>query len=97
LNKQPINKSIKKISVPSAIGLIYPSVESKRILGVNLVLKPNFVKLTPWKAYKYKIIQRHDEHHYDLILTDQANKILSNGQLVWAEKNDSQIEFLTDL
>ncbi len=97
LNKQPNNKSIKKLSAPSSIGLIYPSVESKKILGVNLVLKPNSIKLEPCKAYKYKIIKCHDEHHFDLILTHQTNKIYSNGQMTWTKKDDSQIEFLTDL
>jgi hypothetical protein len=81
------------------IGLIYPSVETSKAYGANLVLDPLMVKkyLKPCIAYKYKIIKKHSADFFDILLTHKTSKIYPNGQMVWEKCFDTEMEHITHL
>lgn len=99
LHKQPTISPFGHPLPPSNIGLIYPSVETSKPLGVNLVLDPFQAKkyLKPDIAYKYKVIKKHSTDFFDIKLTHQTSKIHPNGQMVWKKCLDSKIEHITHL
>jgi hypothetical protein len=99
-NQKTAKKLFPNIPVPPPkIGLIYPSVETTKVLGENFVLNTRNIKpfLKPTKAYKYKIIDKHDSHYYIIKLTNETEKIYPNGELKWQTVNNSQDEHITDL
>ena len=63
------------------------------------VMEPKDVenKLRPNIAYKYKIINRHDQHFYEILLTHRTKKIYPNGEMIWEINHDCKIEYITDL
>jgi hypothetical protein len=99
LHKQPATSPFGHPLSTSNIGLIYPSVETRKPLGVNIVLDPFLAKkyLKPNTVYKYKIIKKHSTDFFDIQLTHKTNKIHLNGQLVWEKCFDSKVEYITHL
>jgi hypothetical protein len=84
---------------PKSIGIIYPSVETVKVLGANLVVNPLNAKskLKPKKCYCYDILRKHDEHHYEIKLTHETSKIYDSGQMKWNLLFDQKVEYITDL
>lgn len=99
MNNQKIKALPSKLIPSKMIGLIYPSVETHKVLGVNIAMEPMSVKnvLKPIRAFKWSIIKKHDEHRYEIKLTHQTSKIWPNGEMRWGIVIDSKVEFLTDL
>ena len=99
MNKQKTSGKKNDHTAESLIGLVYPSVETEKILGMNMVMNPQKVKniLIPVVAYKYRILERHDDHHYDILLTHQTRAINRTGELIWGLKYGNEIEHITDL
>lgn len=99
LHHQKIEGIPDNLIPPKNIGLIYPSVETHKVLGINIAVEPNAVKslLKPIQAYRWSIIKKHDEHHYEIKLTHRTNKIFPNGEMKWRVVIDSNVEYITDL
>ncbi|HDO26618.1 MAG TPA: hypothetical protein ENH02_00735, partial [Bacteroidetes bacterium] len=59
----------KTMRIPKFNGLIYPSIVTNKLLGVNIAMDPNAAQkiLNPFRAYKYKVLQKHGEHRYETI------------------------------
>jgi len=84
---------------PHFKGIVYPSVTTRKPLGMNMALYQNEVKeiLKPSIVYKYKILQKYDEHRYTIILTHKTIAIGKNGELYWEEIQNSIVENVTDI
>lgn len=98
LNNQKNVDQLPGEIAPRSIGLLYPSVETKSPLGLNIVFVQQLVKefLTPKNVYKYDVLEIHENHFFTIKLTHQTERIRSNGDLVWKKVYDSKIEQITD-
>ncbi|MCX6185897.1 MAG: hypothetical protein NTU43_02730 [Bacteroidetes bacterium] len=94
-----LNKQQGDFFAKQNIGLIYPSVETKKVLGANIVMNPKVTKqiLKPNIAYKYKILKAHSPHHFEILLTNKTSNIADNGFMNWEVISDPIIENITDL
>lgn len=80
-------------------GLIYPSLATNQLLGINIAMDPEAVKplLKPMNCFKYKVIEKIDDNRYRIILTHRSSAISSNGEITWIEQPNPRIESVTDL
>lgn len=85
--------------IPKFNGLIYPSIATDKLLGVNIAMDPNAAQkvLKPFRAYKCKVLQKHGEHKYQTIQTHETNNIDINGNMTWVKLDYPKIEYITDL
>lgn len=83
---------------PKFNGVIYPSLATDKLLGINIAMDPDAVKhlLKPFSAYKYKVLKKIDDHHYEIILTHRTSNIAENGELTWTENENAVVEKITD-
>ena len=84
---------------PKFNGVIYPSVATNKLLGINIAMDPNAVKhlLKPVTAYKYKVLSKIDDHHYEIILTHKTSEIKASGEMSWIENKNAIVEKISDL
>ncbi len=84
---------------PSFKGLVYPSVSTRKALGMNMAFYPNEVKnaLKPFRAYKYKILEKYNEHKYAVVATHFTTGISDNGTFSWVENPKCRVEITNDL
>lgn len=84
---------------PSFKGLVYPSVATRKALGMNMAFYPNEVKgaLKALRAYKYKILEKYSEHKYAVVGTHYTNDISDNGIFSWVENPKCRVEITNDL
>lgn len=84
---------------PKFNGVIYPSLATDKLLGINIALDPDAVKssLKTVIAFKYKVLKKHDEHNYEIILTHKTDNINANGDMTWEENKKAKVEFISDL
>jgi hypothetical protein len=87
------------VIAPSFKGLVYPSVLTRKTLGMNMVFYPNEVKdaLRPFRAYKYKILEKYSEHKYAVVGTHYTTDINDNGIFSWVENPRCRVEITNDL
>jgi hypothetical protein len=84
---------------PKFNGLIYPSVETTKITGMNMALEPLAVKplLKPHIAFKYKVLKKHSEHLYEIILTHMSKEINPDGKIQWTPQTNAVVEYISDI
>jgi hypothetical protein len=87
------------VIAPSFKGLVYPSVLTRKPLGMNMAFYPAEVKeaLKPYRAYKYKVLEKYDEYRYAIVGTHYTNEIREDGILNWVENRKCTIEITDDL
>lgn len=87
------------IRIPKCNGLIYPSIATNKLLGINIALDPIAARhlFKPVKAYKCKVQNKPDKHHYEMIQTHETVKIGSDGKLMWIKSSNKNTELITDL
>lgn len=84
---------------PSFKGLVYPSVSTRKALGMNMAFYPNDVKdaLKPFRAYKYKILEKYSEHKYAVVMTHFTKDISDIGSFSWVENVKCRVEITNDI
>lgn len=80
-------------------GLIYPSLATDQLLGINMAMDPDAVKplLKPINCFKYRVIEKVDEHRYRIILTHRSANIEADGKINWMNQPNPHEERITDL
>lgn len=99
LNNQKVKNISPKFIAFQNIGLMYPSVVTSKKMGINLVIDPKIASevLNPNIGYRYRIIEKEDEHNYKIQLTHKTSRIFNNGEMKWSYLPDSEVEYITDL
>lgn len=87
------------LKLPKCNGLIYPSIATDKLLGINIAMDPDAVKeiLRPYAAYKLKVKDKLDEHHYIIARTHVTENINALGEMSWIELDVPIVEQITDL
>lgn len=97
---EPQNEMVPDfIKLPKINGLIYPSIATTKLLGINLALDPEAVKkvFKPIVAHKIKVLHKYDEHSYVMIRTHSTDNINTDGEMTWVKNINAVEEFITDL
>jgi len=87
------------LKLPKFNGLIYPSIATNKLLGINIAMDPAAAKeiLKPYTAYKYKVKYKIDDHHYLMTRTHMTKNIDTSGVLTWEQLYRPIEECITDL